>query len=230
MFQYIIKRHGFVAFIIVLTLVLVTIGTVQSGAFTNSSNPPVRPRDSLSIVPTPYLSYYDILNVSMNATDSQLKRAYRKQVAKWHADKVQRLGMDKQMEARANFDRATQAYEFLTSHQRCQYDRVAMGATTFQNFQCRKRLKQRKEKERQAREEEIAIAKAAKAEAARTKRANKKTGKTKIGLQVKRGAGRELVVYAVGSLIHFVFEKHENFFNGVFEFFCHWALLRLLLG
>ncbi|KAI0183216.1 hypothetical protein EV127DRAFT_475322 [Xylaria flabelliformis] len=165
----------------------------------------------------------------MYATDSQLKRAYRKQVAKWHADKVQRLGMDKQMEARANYDRATQAYEFLTGHQRCQYDRVVMGATTFQTFQCRKRLKERTEKERRAREEELAMAKAKKAEAERAKRANKKTGRTKNEVQVKRGAGRELIVYAVGSLIHFVFEKHENFFNGVLEFFCHWAWLRLLL-
>lgn len=65
--------------------------------------------------------YYDILNVSKGASDSQLKRAYRKLALKYHPDKVK--GSDREA-ASKKFAEINHAYEVLSdAEKRRVYDR-----------------------------------------------------------------------------------------------------------
>jgi DnaJ-class molecular chaperone len=64
-------------------------------------------------------SYYDILGVSPDATEEQIKKAYRKLALKWHPDKNQ----DNLEEAEKMFKLISEAYEVLSdSNQRKKYD------------------------------------------------------------------------------------------------------------
>ena len=68
--------------------------------------------------------YYDILGVSKNATDDELKKAYRKLAMKYHPD---RNKDDKEAEVR--FKEAGEAYEALGNAQkRAAYDRMGHAA------------------------------------------------------------------------------------------------------
>ncbi|KAI0553460.1 hypothetical protein F4679DRAFT_599622 [Xylaria curta] len=221
MLQGIFRGHCLVACVTIILIVVVTIGTLQTEGSTKS-NPPVHPSNSPKIVQKPHLNYYETLNATINATNPELKRAYRRQVSRWHNDKVQRLGVDKQIEAKENYDRATEAYEVLTNDIRCDYDLHVMRATNVQYFQC-------KAQRRLDRENESARAKEAEAEETRTKRANKKTRSTNITNE-KREKGKELALYTVESLMHFVvFQRHENLFIDLAAFFFHCSLMRFLL-
>ena len=63
--------------------------------------------------------YYDILGVSKNATEDEIKKVYRKLALKYHPD---RNKGDKQAEEK--FKEAAEAYEILSdSQKRSQYDR-----------------------------------------------------------------------------------------------------------
>lgn len=53
------------------------------------------------------LDYYKILKVEKNATEEELKRAYRKLAMKWHPDK----NPNNKKEAEANFKQISEAYE-----------------------------------------------------------------------------------------------------------------------
>ncbi|KAH0460348.1 hypothetical protein IEQ34_011011 [Dendrobium chrysotoxum] len=53
------------------------------------------------------LDYYDILNVKKNATDSELKKCYRKLAMKWHPDK----NPTNKKESEAKFKQISEAYE-----------------------------------------------------------------------------------------------------------------------
>ena len=53
------------------------------------------------------VDYYDVLKVPKNATDDELKKAYRKLAMKWHPDKNQ----DKKEVAEAKFKQISEAYE-----------------------------------------------------------------------------------------------------------------------
>lgn len=72
--------------------------------------------------------YYDVLEVSRNASDQEIKSAYRKQALKYHPD---RNPGDKQAEER--FKEAAEAYAVLSDGQkRAQYDRfghAGLGGT-----------------------------------------------------------------------------------------------------
>ena len=48
-------------------------------------------------------SAYKILEINSDATDSELKKAYRKMAVKYHPDKVQHLGRDFQQMAEDKF-------------------------------------------------------------------------------------------------------------------------------
>ena len=53
------------------------------------------------------VDYYNILKVNRNATDDDLKKAYRRLAMKWHPDKNR---TDKK-EAEAKFKQISEAYE-----------------------------------------------------------------------------------------------------------------------
>jgi molecular chaperone DnaJ len=67
--------------------------------------------------------FYDVLGVERNATEAEIKKAYRKMAMQYHPD---RNGGDKVAEER--FKEATEAYEVLRDPQkRAQYDRFGMA-------------------------------------------------------------------------------------------------------
>lgn len=58
-------------------------------------------------------SNYRILEISPDATDEEVKKAYRKMAVKYHPDKVATLGADVQKAAEEKFKAVAQAYEAI---------------------------------------------------------------------------------------------------------------------
>ena len=58
-------------------------------------------------------SNYKILEIEPNATDEEVKKAYRKMAIKYHPDKVATLGEDVQKAAEEKFKAVSQAYEAI---------------------------------------------------------------------------------------------------------------------
>ena len=56
-------------------------------------------------------SCYDILEVSENASDEEVKKAYKKAAVKYHPDRVASLGPDVQKEANERFAKINAAYD-----------------------------------------------------------------------------------------------------------------------
>lgn len=68
-------------------------------------------------------SYYEILDVGRKASLDEIKRAFRREIAKYHPDKVQHLGKEFQDIAAVKAAELTQAYKTLTDDTlRAQYD------------------------------------------------------------------------------------------------------------
>eukprot|EP00055_Hartaetosiga_balthica_P007992 m.28513 g.28513 ORF g.28513 m.28513 type:complete len:367 (+) comp6055_c0_seq1:260-1360(+) len=68
-------------------------------------------------MPSVSRKYYDVLGVSPNASDSDLKKAYRKLAMKWHPDKC------KAADAKEKFQEISQAYDVLSDpEKRKMYD------------------------------------------------------------------------------------------------------------
>lgn len=56
-------------------------------------------------------SHYKILEIEKNATNDEVKKAYRKMAVKYHPDKVTHLGEEFQKAAKEKFQNVQQAYE-----------------------------------------------------------------------------------------------------------------------
>lgn len=69
--------------------------------------------------------YYAVLGVARDASDAEIKKAYRKEALKWHPDK----NPDNKEEAEKNFKAVAEAYEVLSSpDKRAMYDRGGKDA------------------------------------------------------------------------------------------------------
>ncbi|MGQ9848010.1 MAG: DnaJ domain-containing protein [Bacteroidales bacterium] len=72
--------------------------------------------DSLFNVNGTVENAYKILEVSPNATDNEIKKAYRKLAIEHHPDKVSYLGEEIQKKAQEKFKKINEAYEFIKKH------------------------------------------------------------------------------------------------------------------
>jgi curved DNA-binding protein len=80
-----------------------------------------------------YHDYYEILGISREATDKEIKTAYRKLARKWHPDLHQ--GKDKEA-AEDKFKQINEAYEVLSdAEKRAKYDRLGANWRDGQDFQ-----------------------------------------------------------------------------------------------
>ena len=69
--------------------------------------------------------YYDILGISKNASQDEIKKAYRKQALEWHPDR------NKSAQAAEKFKEVNEAYEVLSNSQKKQtYDQFGHAAFT----------------------------------------------------------------------------------------------------
>jgi len=81
-------------------------------------------------------SYYELLGVVPTAPSDEVKRAFRREIAKYHPDKVQHLGREFQEIAAVKAAALTQAYKTLSDDaQRADYDaQLARGAAAPPGF------------------------------------------------------------------------------------------------
>jgi hypothetical protein len=69
-------------------------------------------------------SYYELLELTPQASADEIKRAFRAQIAKYHPDKVQHLGKEFQAMAADRAAELTEAYRILSdANRRAEYDR-----------------------------------------------------------------------------------------------------------
>ena len=74
-------------------------------------------------------TYYDLLEVAPGAPADVVKRAFRREIAKYHPDKVQHLGREFQEIAASKAAELTQAYKTLSdAAARAEYDAALAGA------------------------------------------------------------------------------------------------------
>ena len=67
--------------------------------------------------------YYEVLGVNKNATDDELKKAYRKMAIKYHPDRQQGKSDAEKKEAEEKFKEAAEAYDVLSDpNKRARYD------------------------------------------------------------------------------------------------------------
>ena len=73
-------------------------------------------------------SYYDVLGVARTASPEEIKTAFRREISKYHPDKVQHLGFEFQEIAAVKAAELTQAYRTLSdSARRDEYDAELSG-------------------------------------------------------------------------------------------------------
>ena len=73
-------------------------------------------------------AFYELLDVPANASADEIKRAFRREIAKYHPDKVQHLGKEFQEIAASKAAELTRAYKMLTDPAaRAEYDAEGEG-------------------------------------------------------------------------------------------------------
>lgn len=73
--------------------------------------------------------FYEILGVSKDASESEIKKAYRKAAMKYHPDKYSNASDEEKKEAEAKFKEINEAYQVLSdSEKKAQYDRFGHAA------------------------------------------------------------------------------------------------------
>ncbi|KAI8633331.1 hypothetical protein F5Y19DRAFT_296267 [Xylariaceae sp. FL1651] len=100
-----------------------------------------------SIPRPPNLTLYDILNITTNATDSDIKHAYRMQARRCHPDKVK---LADAAAATVKLRSVQAASEFLLSEKRCDYDYNVMGTDAGQLVACKEKVYKQKRQEARA--------------------------------------------------------------------------------
>ena len=56
---------------------------------------------------------YKVLGINKDASDSEIKKAYRKMAVKHHPDKFNQLGEEQQIAAKKKFQKIQEAYQHL---------------------------------------------------------------------------------------------------------------------
>jgi curved DNA-binding protein CbpA len=73
-------------------------------------------------------NYYQLLDVDQTASPADIKRAFRKEIARYHPDKVQHLGQEFQAMAATRAAQLTEAYRILMdAGLRAEYDQLLGG-------------------------------------------------------------------------------------------------------
>ncbi len=73
--------------------------------------------------------FYEVLGVDKNASDSEIKKAYRKMAMKYHPDKYSNVSDSEKHEAEVKFKEVNDAYQVLSdSQKKAQYDRFGHAA------------------------------------------------------------------------------------------------------
>lgn len=60
-----------------------------------------------------FTNYYKVLEIEENASDDEIKKAYRRMAMKYHPDKVQHLGEEYHKAANEKFKKVNEAYESI---------------------------------------------------------------------------------------------------------------------
>src|SRR5437868_13472910 len=97
---------------------------------------------------------YKILGINKNATEKDIKNAYRRLAIKWHPDK----NINSQKIAEEKFKEIINAYEFLlesNDHERKYKKRKTKEEKAKEKYEADLRERQKKEKEKEKREQDI---------------------------------------------------------------------------
>ena len=73
--------------------------------------------------------YYEVLGVAKDASDAEIKKAYRKAAMKYHPDKFSNASDKEKKEAEEKFKEVNEAYQVISDKEkRAQYDRFGHAA------------------------------------------------------------------------------------------------------